>query len=61
MNKPQLTNISIPCKQKNKKNIKGIGLAQKLQAILPQTSLLNIYKLFIRLDLDYGDVVYDPP
>ena len=39
--------------------MKGIGLLQKLQSILPQTSLLTIYKLFIRPHLDYGDVVYD--
>ena len=36
-----------------------IGLLQKLQSILPRTSLLTIWKLFIRPHLDYGDVVYD--
>ena len=39
--------------------MKGIGLLRKLQAILPRTSLLTIYKSFIRPDLDYSDVVYD--
>ena len=41
--------------------MKGIGLLQKLQSILLRTSLLTIYKLFIRPHLDYGDVVYDQP
>ena len=39
--------------------MKGIGLLQKLKPILPQASLLNIFKLFIRPYLHYGDVVYD--
>ena len=55
-------NILIPCKQKNfKKDTKGIGLLQKLKPILLWTSILNIYKLFIRPHLDCGDVVYDQP
>ena len=37
------------------------GLLQKLQPIVPRTSLLTIYKSFIRPHLDYGDVVYDQP
>ena len=41
--------------------MKGIGLLRKLQSILPRTSLLAIYKSFIRPQLDYGDVVYDQP
>ena len=41
--------------------MKGNGLLQKLQSILPRTSLLAIYKSFIRPYLDYGDVVYDHP
>ena len=47
--------------EKIKKGMKGIGLLRKLQAILPRTSLLIIYKSFIRPDLDYSDVVYDQP
>ena len=39
----------------------GIGLIKKLQSILPRTSLLTIYKLFIRPHLDCGDVAYDHP
>ena len=41
--------------------MKGIGLLRKLQSILTQTSLLIIYKSFIRPHLDYGDLVYDQP
>ena len=43
--------------------MKGIGLLQKPQPILPRTSLLTIYKSFIRPQphLDYGDAVYDQP
>ena len=45
--------------KKMKKAMKGIGLLRKLQSILPRTSLLTIYKSFIRPYLDYGDIVYD--
>ena len=44
-----------------KKAMKGIGLLRKLQSILPRTSLLTIYKSFIRPHLDYGNIVYDQP
>ena len=47
--------------EKIKKVMKGIGLFRKLQSALPRTSLLTIYKSFIRPHLDYGDVVYDQP
>ena len=42
----------------NKVN-KTIGLLRKLQNILPRSTLLTIYKSFIRLHIDYGDIVYD--
>ena len=38
---------------------KAIGLLRKLQNILPQESLLTIFKSFVRPQLDYGDVIYD--
>ena len=41
--------------------MKRIGLLRKLQSILPRTSLLTMYKLFIRPHLDYGDTVYVQP
>ena len=42
----------------NKVN-RTIGLLRKLHNILPRSALLTIYKRFIRLHLDYGDVIYD--
>ena len=38
---------------------KGIRLITRLCRYLPRNSVLTIYKTFIRLHLDYGDVVYD--
>ena len=35
------------------------GLLRKLQICLPRQSLVTIYKSFIRLHLDYGDVIFD--
>ena len=29
--------------------------------LLPRSSLLTIYKSFVRPHLDYGDVIYDQP
>ena len=38
---------------------KTIGLLRKLQSVLPRSSLVTIYKAFIRPHLDYGDIIYD--
>ena len=38
---------------------KSIGLLRKFQPVLPRSSLLTIYKIFIRSHFDYADVVYD--
>ena len=38
---------------------KTIGLARKLQNVLPRYALLTIYKSFIRPHLDYDDTIYD--
>ena len=38
---------------------KNIGLLQKLQNLLSRSTLRTIYKAFVRLHLDYGDIVYD--
>ena len=38
---------------------KSIGLLCKLQPVLPRSSLLTIYKTFIRGHFDYVDAVYD--
>ena len=32
---------------------------RKLNLLLPRSSLLTVYKCFIRPHLDYGDVIYD--
>ena len=40
---------------------KGVGLITSLHRYLPRNSLLTIYKAFIRLYLDFGDLVYDYP
>ena len=42
-----------------KKRSKTVSLLRKFQGILPGTSLITIYKLFARLHLDYGDIIYD--
>ena len=39
--------------------VKGISAIKKLNVTLPCSSLLTIYKSFIRPQLDYGDVIYD--
>ena len=36
-----------------------IGLLKKLSNLLPRQALVIIYKAFIRLHLDYRDVLYD--
>ena len=41
------------------KTSKIIGLIKKPQPVILRTVLLTIYKLFLRLHLDYGDVIYD--
>ena len=40
---------------------KGVGILRKLFYIVPRDGLLNIFKLFIRPLLDYGDFIYDKP
>ena len=42
-----------------KKVNKTIGLSRKLQNFLPRTTLITIYKAFVRPHLDYGDILYD--
>ena len=40
---------------------KGISVIKRLSKMLPQHSLLTIYKSFVRPYLDYGDILYDQP
>ena len=42
-----------------KKISKTMGLLHKFQQILPRSSILAIYKTFIRSRLDYADIIYD--
>ena len=37
---------------------KGIGVIKELNNVLPRKALLTIYKSFVRLRLDYGDILY---
>ena len=43
------------------KAMTGVGLINKLRSLLPRSSLLTIYKSFVRPHLDYGDIIYDQP
>ena len=38
---------------------KTLGLFRKLQNLLPESTLITIYKAFVRPHLDYGDILYD--
>ena len=52
-------NFSGHIKSITKKISKTMGLLRKFQQILPRSTLLTIYKTFIRSRLDYADIVYD--
>ena len=41
--------------------IKGIAVIKKLRYNLPRKSLITIYKAFLRLLIDYRDIIYDQP
>ena len=40
---------------------KGISAIKKLRHKLPRKSLATIYKAFLRMLIDYGDIMYDQP
>ena len=52
-------NFSEHIKSITKKISKTMGLLRKFQQILPRSTLLTIYKTFIRCRLDYADIIYD--
>ena len=54
-------NFNLHIKEKMSKAIKSIGIIQKLSKTRPRNSLITIYKSFVRLNLDYGDIIYDQP
>ena len=39
--------------------MKGVSVIKRLSRMSPQYSLLTIYKSFVLLHFDYGDVLYD--
>ena len=43
------------------KTRKGIGLLKYLSSHLPRHTLNELYKLYVRPHLDYGDVIYHIP
>ena len=47
--------------EKIKKATKGVFVIRKMNLLLPRSSLLTMYKSFVRPHLDYGDVIYDQP
>ena len=52
-------NFNTHIDQKIKKCLKLIGLIKRLTINLPRSSLFPIYKSFIRLHLENGDILYD--
>ena len=43
------------------KSRKGIGMLKFLSKYLPRNTLSDLYKLYVRPHLDYGDVIYHVP
>ena len=54
-------NFNAHVDQKIRKCNRMIGLIRRLSINLPRNALLTIYKSFVRLHLDYGDISYDKP
>ena len=54
-------NFSYHIKEKMPKPMKGIIIIKKLSKKLPWHALITIHKSFVRLFLDYGDIIYDQP
>ena len=42
-----------------KKVNKTVAVLRKFQNIFPRSALLAIYKCFVRIHLDYGDIIHD--
>ena len=54
-------NFNCHNKKKMSKAMKVIGIIRKFNKEFPQHSLITIYKSFVRLHLDYGDIIYYQP
>ena len=52
-------NFKCHLSEKISKANKGIGIIKRLYNFLPRATPVNIYKTFVRPNLDYGDVIYD--
>ena len=52
-------NFNYHIKAKLCKAMQGVGLVRKLSKIFIRSSLVTIYKSFVRPYLDCGDVLYD--
>jgi len=48
-------------KEKILKANRGIGIIKKLFHYILRSSLVNIYKMFVKSHLDYADTIYDRP
>ena len=48
-------------REKNKKTTKVDSFIRKMDVLLPRSSLLTLYKSFVRPHLDYSDVIYYQP
>ena len=53
--------FSVHIKSAISKTRKGIGLLKYLSSYLPRHTLNELYKLYVRPHLDYGDVIYHIP
>ena len=53
--------FSYNIREEMSKAMKGIGVIKKLSNMLPQHSLITIYKAFVKPHLNYGDILYDQP
>ena len=47
--------------EKIKKATKGVNIIRRTNLLSPRSSLLTIYKSFVRPHLDYGDVIHNQP
>ena len=54
-------NFSEHINEQIKKAVSGISVIKRLNVTLPRSSLLTVYKSFIRPHLHYGDVIYEQP
>ena len=54
-------NFNEHVQSKTNKCYKIIGLIKKLSIHLPREALLRIYKSFVRLNMDYGNIIFDKP